>query len=471
MAETAYYLAIDLGASGGRHILGHIHEGRLVLEEVHRFPNAPAARDGSLVWDIEGLFKEILGGLKKCKALGKIPRSLGIDTWGVDYVLTGKDGQAREPAYSYRDSRAEAFVNTPLAFGELYRRTGMARQPFNTVYQLLADKAAGRLAGAEDFLMLPEYFSRRLAGNRGGKGASEYTAASTTGLLDAASRTWAWDCIRDLGLPVELFKPPTQPPYPAGWVDPALAAEIGFCPQIIMTAGHDTASAVAVLDEEALYISSGTWSLLGIQSREPILTEVAERAGYTNEGGLGGKIRFLKNIMGLWVLQRVRHELGGAYSFAELETMAREAGAAGPDPIDLNLPQFLNPPSMTAAIRARCEHSGQGAPESPGELASLVYRSLAWSYKTAIDDLEKIAGKRYPSLSIIGGGSRDGFLNALTAGYTGKRVYAGPAEASALGNLLLQMRYHGEPALKDGFAALVRASFAIREYQEDENVR
>jgi rhamnulokinase len=461
-----YYLAVDLGASGGRHILGHAEGGELVLEELYRFPNAPLERETSLVWDTERLYGEIVLGIKKCGSLGKIPCSAGIDTWGVDYALIGKDDRLIEPVYSYRDARTGPFVDTALPFEEHYALSGTAFQPFNTVYQLLADKAAGRLENAERFLSLPGYFSRRLAGNPAGQDYSEYTSASTTGLLDVRRRVWAGELIEKLGLPAGIFRPVRLPPWDAGELEPSLGKEAGFTARIVTVAGHDTASAVAALESGALYISSGTWSLLGITG-DPILSEEARLAGYTNEGAHDGRIRFLKNIMGLWVIQRLRHELGGAYSFTELEEMARGARrAAGIRDwrVDLNLPRFLNPPSMIAALRDECARGGRRIPQSPGELAFCAYSSLAGCYKTAIEDLERITGKTYPSISIIGGGSKDRYLNTLSAEYTGKTVFAGPAEAAAAGNVLLQMKQAGDEAVREGFSELIKNSFDIEKY-------
>jgi rhamnulokinase len=274
--------------------------------------------------------------------------------------------------------------------------------------------------------------------------------------LDVRKKDWSEEIVQKTGLPRRLFKPVREPPYLAGELSGELRNQTGFNTQVVMIAGHDTASAVAVTAEDSLYISSGTWSLLGIQG-EPILSAAAREAGYTNEGALNGRIRFLKNIMGLWVLQRIRSELAGSYSFADLESLAGEAEPGNEGWfIDINLPGFLNPPSMIEAVRDECKRTGQKIPETPGELALCVYLSLARTYKNAINNLEQITGKTYPSISIIGGGSRDRRLNRLTARYTGKPVTAGPAEATAVGNLLLQMLYAEEPAVGKGFSELVR---------------
>lgn len=461
-----YYLAIDLGASGGRHILGQVEAGRLVLSEVHRFANAPLKKDGALFWDVDSIFGEIVTGLEKCAGLigGGNLRSVGIDTWGVDYVLLDNEGEIIQPVYAYRDSRTEPFFKTAVPIEELYETIGIAFQPFNTIYQVLSDNAAGRLEKAGYMCQLPEYFSQRLTGNLRAKEHNEYTLASTTGLLDAAKKVWAAEIFKKLGLPTRLFKPIREPPYDIGCLSPGLQKKTGFNTRVIMIASHDTASAVATVEEGSLYISSGTWSLLGVVG-DPVLSAAAREAGYTNEGAHNGRIRFLKNIMGLWVIQSVRHELGDAYSFDELEAMARKTEKTVPADwtIDLNLPRFFAPSSMINEIKDEYKSRGKKIPESPGELALAVYTSLAQCYRTAILDLEKITGRTYAAISIIGGGSKNSYLNALTAEYTGKTVYAGPSEATAVGNMLLQMQAAFDPAVKDGFTKLVKKSFDIKE--------
>ena len=462
MAE--YYLAIDLGASGGRHILACVENGKLILEEVHRFSHVPQKQGNSLIWDDEEMFRQIVEGLKKCGQRGKIPCSIGIDTWGVDYALVNGRGEVIKPVHAYRDTRTEPFMKTAVSSEELYKVTGIASQPFNTIYQVLADKAAGRLEKAEYMFQLPEYFSARLTGKLTVKENNEYTMASTTGLLDAKSKVWAKDIFESLGLPLGLFKPIREPPYDIGELSRDIQKTVGFNARVVMVASHDTASAVAVTGGGALYISSGTWSLLGVVG-DPVLSAEAREAGYTNEGAYNGKIRFLKNIMGLWIIQSVRHELDDKYSFAELEIMAKEIEKkeAGKWTVDVNLPRFFSPASMITELKEEYKRTGQKVPETPGELAFCVYTSLAQCYKTAIQDLERITATQYPSISIIGGGSKDGYLNALTAEYTGKTVYAGPTEATATGNILLQMKQNGNPAVKDGFRELVKNSFDIKE--------
>jgi rhamnulokinase len=412
------------------------------------------------------MFNEVTAGLEKCAAIikgkGGELRSIGVDTWGVDYVLVDREGRVIEPVYAYRDSRTEPFFKNAVPFEDLYAITGIAFQPFNTIYQVLSDRAAGRPYKAEDMLQLPEYCSHCLTGNLRNKEHNEYTMASTTGLMDAAQKAWSEDIFKKLDLPLRLFKPPRQPPYDIGPLSQELREKTGLNARVVMIASHDTASAVATVEEGSLYISSGTWSLLGVVGA-PVLTPAAREAGYSNEGARDGRIRFLKNIMGLWVIQSVRHELEDKYSFAELEAMAKETEKTAPADwtIDLNLPRFFAPSSMITEIKDEYRKQGKKIPESPGELSFCVYTSLANCYKTAIRDLEKITGKTYPAISVIGGGSKDAYLNALTAKYTGKPVCSGPAEATAAGNILLQMKQAGDPAVKNGFAKLVKDSFDI----------
>lgn len=464
-----YHLAIDIGASGGRHILGRYENGRLLLEEIYRFQNMPSRSGDHLVWDTERLFTEIVNGIAECGAQHKIPGTIAIDMWGVDYALLDSDGALIGPVYSYRDGRGAAFTNTVIPFEQMYAITGIPALPFNTVYQLLADKAEGRLDKAAAFLMLPEYFSYRLAGKLVSVPdvcTREYTNASTTGLLDAQKRTWADSLIEGLALPDRFFPPVQEPPYKAGSLCAEIRGCVGFDAQVLIGATHDTASAVSITPSDALYLSSGTWSLLGIQGK-PVLKAEAREAGYTNEGALQGNIRFLKNITGLWMLQSIRHELGGAYTFSQLETLAKEAQTKSLTirgleyGIDCNRPQFISPPSMIEAVKAECAAEGFPIPQDAGELALCVYQSLAKSCKEAIDGIEHITGRHYPALSIIGGGSKDRYLNTLIAEYTGKTVYSGPAEATAVGNLVMQMQYAGE--ITGDVWDVIRNSFEITE--------
>lgn len=310
-----YYLAIDIGASSGRHILGHLDGGRLILEEVHRFENRQLRRDGHDCWDLDRLWNGILEGLKRCGASGRVPETVGIDTWGVDYVLLDEKDRPLGGAVSYRDSRTHgvpALVEQAVSSEELYARTGIQRQDFNTIYQLYAQtrEAPEKLKAACSLLMIPDYFGFLLTGEK----RQEYTNATTAGLVNAALKTWDLDLIRRLGLPEKLFGPLSMPGTAVGHLRPEIQREVGFDTQVVLPASHDTGSAflaVPAKDEHSVFLSSGTWSLLGVENREPLTSESSRKANFTNEGGAWKRFRYLKNIMGLWMIQSIRRELNG----------------------------------------------------------------------------------------------------------------------------------------------------------------
>lgn len=450
-----YALAIDIGASSGRHILGWIEDGKLMTEEVYRFPNGPTERDGALVWDVDALFGHIVAGLKACAAAGKFPATVGIDTWGVDYALLDKDGALIGPLYCYRDGRgakAAEQLHARIPYDELYAVTGTQFQPFNTVYQMYADLMSGRLDKAEDMLLLPSYLSYLLTGQR----RQEYSEASTTGLLDAQARDWAYPLIERIGLPKKLFKKPAMPSA-LGTLKPDLAREIGFDCTIILPATHDTASAVmSVTDDKAIYISSGTWSLMGRVIPQPILTDKARETNYTNEGAASGDIRLLKNIMGLWLIQCYRKELNDAYSFAELAAMAEQSG--GYDwALDVNADRFLAPKSVAAEIAGECERIGAPVPATPAETAHCIFNSLAHEYARAADGLDALLGQKTDTIYIVGGGSKNGYLNRLTERYSGRKVVTGHPEATAAGNLGMQFIVSGA-LTRPAFTELIKNS-------------
>lgn len=462
-----YYLAVDIGASSGRHILGHLENGKIELEEIYRFENGMDHKDGKLLWNVERLFVEILNGMKKCKELGKLPVSMAIDTWAVDYVLLDEKDQILGDTYGYRDHRTDgmdAEVAKILPETELYARTGIQKQIFNTIYQLMAveKKTPEILKQAKTLLMLPDYFGFRLTGNK----LSEYTNGSTTQLVDPHTYQWDKELIQSLGYPEAIFLPLKMPGTKVGNLLPQIREEVGYDLEVVLCGSHDTASAVMAVPQtggDGIYISSGTWSLMGIESPEPIITKEAAAANLTNEGGYDHRFRFLKNIMGLWMIQSVRHEYQDAYSFAQLCDMAEESRDFS-SRVDVNDPSFLSPDSMIEAIKQYCQKTGQPVPETVGELAAVVYRSLAQSYGETVRELETIAGKSYDSIHIIGGGSNAAYLNQLTADATGKIVYAGPGEATAIGNLLAQMIHAGDLADLKGARQCVRDSFEIKTY-------
>ncbi len=417
------YLAIDIGASSGRHIVGWREGGELKTEEVFRFPNGPIRRGGALVWDIEALLGNVKAGVAAAREKYPDLVSLSVDTWGVDYVLMAGD-EPIGPAYAYRDARSLAVVDEVHArvpFEELYARTGIQFQSFNTLYQLCADLRAGRLGRATGFLMLPEYLMFRLCGAR----AHEYTNATTTGLVSAATGEYDLELISRLGLPERLFGPLSAPGTPLGEYE-------GL--RVTLCATHDTASAVEGMPgpSDAPYISSGTWSLLGLRTPRP-LTGARSRAGnWSNEGGVGYN-RYQKNLMGMWLINRLRDELCPKTPFPEILRLAR--GSACAALIDVNDASLLAPESMAAAFEALAP----GGLRQPGDYFRCAFRSLAAGYAAALAELAENTGRSFKRLLIVGGGAKNALLNRLTAEAAGLEVSALPIEATALGNLKIQM--------------------------------
>nr|WP_033167457.1 rhamnulokinase [Clostridium sp. KNHs205] len=437
-----YYLAVDIGASGGRHILGSLDNGKLQLEEIYRFENGLIEKDGYLCWDLNRLFQEILNGLKKCKTAGKIPVSMGVDTWGVDFVLLDSEDKVLGPTVGYRDKRTAGMdeeVYKVIKEEELYHRTGIQKQIFNTIYQLTAVKTQRPeiLQKAEALLMIPDYFHFLLTGKK----AQEYTNATTGQLVNPVTKDWDYALLDKLGIKKEIFQKISLPKTSLGNLRREIQEEVGFDCEIVLPATHDTGSAVLAVpasDDDYLYISSGTWSLIGIERMEADCREESRIANFTNEGGYDYRFRYLKNIMGLWMIQSVRHELEDKYSFAELCAMA-EKSSSFPSIVDVNAQEFLAPANMTQAIKDYLKESGQKVPETVGELAACIYNSLAASYSSAVKEIEALTGRSFKRIHIVGGGSNADYLNQLTADYTSKDVCAGPSEATALGNILAQM--------------------------------
>ncbi len=437
-----YYLAVDIGASGGRHILGSLDNGKLQLEEIYRFENGLIEKDGYLCWDLDRLFQEILNGLKKCKTAGKIPVSMGVDTWGVDFVLLDSEDKVLGPTVGYRDKRTAGMdeeVYKVMKEEQLYQRTGIQKQIFNTIYQLTAVKTQRPeiLQKAEALLMIPDYFHFLLTGKK----AQEYTNATTGQLVNPVTKDWDYALLDKLGIKKEIFQKISLPKTSLGKLRREIQEEVGFDCEIVLPATHDTGSAVLAVpasDDDYLYISSGTWSLIGIERMEADCREESRLANFTNEGGYDYRFRYLKNIMGLWMIQSVRHELEDKYSFAELCAMASKSSSF-PSIVDVNAQVFLAPDNMTQAIKDYLKEAGQKVPETIGELAACIYNSLAVSYGSAVKEIETLTGRSFKRIHIVGGGSNADYLNQLTADYTGKDVCAGPSEATALGNILAQM--------------------------------
>ena len=417
------YLAIDIGASSGRHIVGWREDGELRTKEVYRFPNGVQKQNGHLAWDVETLLFHVKSGIAEARKQFPEIESLSIDTWGVDYVLLRGNEEVR-PVYAYRDSRTEAVipkVHELLPFAELYAKTGCQFQPFNSIYQLYADKLAGRLEGVTNFLMIPEYLLWKLCGVK----SKEYTNATTTGMVNAITGEFDTETVSALALPALLFPKLHTPGTVLGEYD-------GI--KCVLCATHDTASAVEGIPMEGNhpYISSGTWSLLGVKTPRPITDDASRAANYSNEGGVGYN-RYQKNIMGMWLVNRLKDELCPETPFSEIAQMAAKSQFA--ETVNANAPEFLAPDSMRAAFDAALRTK----PQSAGDYFRCAYHSLAQSYAEALAELEQNTGKTYEKLYIVGGGAKNELLNHLTAKATCKEVIALPIEATALGNLKIQM--------------------------------
>ena len=452
-----YHLAIDIGASSGRHILGWIENGKMQTEEIYRFSNAPEMLGGHLKWNIQRLFQEIINGLKKAGEIGKSPQTVGIDTWGVDYALLDEQDNAIDGVYCYRDNRTDKtipLVHSKIPFEKLYEKTGIAFASFNTIYQLYDDLLSGRMAKAKSMLSLPDYLHFRLTGVK----KREYTHATTTGIVDASTHTWSAEIIEKLGFKKELFSDLSQPTTLVGEFSDEIEKQVGYKAKVVLPATHDTASAVlaAPLENQTPYISSGTWSLLGVEQDKAHTDANARKSGYSNEGSIEFSFRFQKNIMGLWMIQQVRKELNDKYSFAELAEMAKNNPV--PDEIDVNEQRFLSPKSMIEEI-----HSAVGRKLTVGQTAYCILNNLAKDYGKSLEALEKATGEKYQTLNIIGGGSKNTFLNELTAKYTGKKIITGPTEATAIGNLLMQMQASGEIESLQKGREIIKKSFDIQE--------
>ena len=417
------FLAIDIGASSGRHIVGWRENGEVRMEEVYRFPNGVTEDRGHLVWDVKALEHHVRTGIGKAKAAYPDLVSLSIDTWGVDYVLL-RGEEPVLPVYAYRDSRTESVipdVHKIVPFSELYRYTGCQFQPFNSIYQIYADKKAGRLEGVTDLLMIPEYLLYRLCGVK----SREYTNATTMGLVNGETGEFDGELVKKLGFPANLFPKLSRPGTVIGKYE-------GL--SCVLCATHDTASAVEgiFMDGNEPYISSGTWSLLGVKTPAPKTDISSEKANYSNEGGVGYN-RYQKNIMGMWLVNELQREICPETPFPEIVKLAEESKCEAF--VDANAPEFLSPKSMKAAF----DKAAGNVFSSVGDYFRCAYRSLAISYREALRELEENTGKHYDRLYIVGGGAKNGFLNRLTEEATGKKVVALPIEATALGNLKIQM--------------------------------
>ncbi len=442
MSGITYYLAVDIGASSGRHILGWMDKGKIRMEEIYRFENKLEKRNGHLCWDLDHLFHEVVEGMRKCKELDRIPASVGIDTWGVDFVLLDANGNVLGNTVAYRDGRTKGMdeeVYKVISESELYGRNGIQKQLFNSIYQLMAIKkeTPQLLERAECFLMIPEYLNYRLTG----VAMNEYTNATTTQLVNAKTQDWDFELMEMLGLPTKIFGELNMPKTLVGPLSSNMAKRVGFQTNVVLPATHDTGSAVMAVptnSDDSIYLSSGTWSLMGIERLIPDCTEMSRKHNFTNEGGYHHRYRYLKNIMGMWIMQNLRREFKHKYTFEEIYELAH-IGRYFTSTVDVNDDMFLAPDSMIKALQDYCEQTGQEKPETECELLYCVYRSLAKCYAKTVAEIETVTGRTYDTIHVVGGGCQDKFLDRLLVEVTGKEVYAGPVEATAIGNIMAQM--------------------------------
>lgn len=433
-----YYLAIDIGASSGRHIIGHYENEQLILEEIYRFPNGVINQNNHLIWDIDNLFLNIKKGIKLCLEKYSQIESLAIDTWGCDYVLMNKD-QVIYPCYAYRDNRTNSIideVHKKIPFDKLYNISGSQFQNFNTIYQLYEDKVSGRLKKADSFLMIPEYLTYKLTGIK----MKEFTNAGTTGLYDINTLKVSQEIIDKLQFPEFVKEKVYKPSTLVGDLKEDIIQEVGGNIKVKLCCSHDTASAIECLKmDDEIYISSGTWSLLGIKIKTPITTLKAQQANYSNEFG-PNYIRFQKNIMGLWIIQNLAKEL--SLSFTDMVSLASLSKYS--ELIDVNDECFKAPKDMKKEIISYLSNRKMILPKNNADLINLVYHSLAFSYQQAIEELEEITNKKFKKIYIVGGGAKNKYLNELTKFYTQKEVIALPIEATSIGNLMMQMEEKNE---------------------------
>ena len=442
--DMTYHLAIDIGASSGRHILGYTENGKLITEEIYRFDNGMIKTEQGLVWDMETLYSHVLKGIRLCHLQNKTPQSIAIDTWGVDYVLLDAEKMPLLPVYAYRNEQRQAVISeveSILPHTSLYQKTGIQFQPFNTVYQLYCDKKSGKLARAAHFMQIPDYLAYRLTD----KIQNEYTNATTTSLVNANSQTWDQELLHQLGFPASLFDTLTPPSSLIGNFSKQTEETLGFSAKVLACPTHDTASAfsTALGGDDCLILYSGTWSLIGAVLNEPITSEEAKKANFTNEGGINGTTRFLKNIMGMWLFQNIRRETDKRYTYNEMMTLAMKSNFT--ETFDVNHPSLTAPDSMTQAITSLLGYDFLPL----GDLLSSVYHSLALSYKKAVEEITAITRQKYNVLQIVGGGSVDSYLNHLTQEYTKLSVITGPKEATAIGNLLSQIGFYNHLSQED----------------------
>jgi sugar (pentulose or hexulose) kinase len=458
------YVAVDLGASGGKILRAHINgDGVLTTEDVSRFDNRIIRHGRYDCWDVDYLFERIIAGLARLK--GERVVSVGVDTWGVDYVLLDECGERVCLPVCYRDGRTDGMYGElarSLSHEQAFALTGIQPQIFNTIYQLMAEarQRPEEFSRAKTMLLLPEYMHYRLTGNI----SHEYTNATTTGIINAVSRQWDDTVIAAAGLPEHIFGPVSLPGDVVGNLSEAIRESVGFDCQVILPCSHDTASAVlsAPLDDDCLFLSAGTWCLTGAELNAPLLSAEAMRAGFTNEGGYGGTYRFLKNIMGLWIIQQLKKEYK-IYSYQDLSRLAAQSGFASR--VDVNDQRFFAPDSMLLAVQYACRETGQPVPRQPDDVMCVVYHSLAESIAATAGEIERLTGRAYHSICMVGGGGRDDYFCGLVAEKSGRPVIAGPLEGTAAGNIYAQMIATGAIKSVSEARELTRRSFDIRYYK------
>ncbi|MGH9162180.1 MAG: rhamnulokinase [Vicinamibacteraceae bacterium] len=464
----AHYLAFDLGAESGRAMLGRLQSGVLDVREIKRFPNEPMQRNGSLRWDIHSLWKAMLRALDGSASTPLA--SVGLDTWGIDYALVGQDGELLEEPYHYRDTRTKGIMEAVferVPAERIYAVTGVQFMPINTLYQLYAAcrSTPDVVAAARALVTIPDLLNYWLTGRL----RAEYTNATTTQLVDARTRSWAVNLLADLDLPTRLFVPIVEPGTVMGPITNEVSATAAGIP-VVAPACHDTASAVASVRAggTSAFLSSGTWSLLGTELTGPLITPKARDLNFTNEGGVCGTTRLLKNIGGLWLLQACRRSWAAAgqrFDYAELMAAASEDQHAFQSLFDPDHRSFLHPENMVTAIAQYCRHTGQPAPSRPPAYARAILESLAFKYRVVLESLEEITGTRFEEIRIIGGGSRNRLLNQFTADATGRTVVAGPVEAAALGNIAMQMLATQAVSSLDEARRVIDRSFPVERFE------
>ena len=473
MAGQTTFLAMDLGAESGRAVAGKFDGERVKLEEIHRFPNVPVRLPDGLHWDALRIVREVKEGLAKAARTERMD-SVGIDSWGVDFGLLDRDGLLVSNPYHYRDVRTDGAMEEVLermSKEEIYRATGIQFLPFNTLYQVLAMRDSPLLGAAETLLLIPDLMNYWLTGEK----VCEYTNATTTQLYDLGSSGWNQNLLKDLEFPTRILAPIIPPATGIGPLLPEVVEEVGARVPVVAVASHDTASAVVAVPargSDFAYISSGTWSLVGVELPGPIVTREAMEANFTNEGGFGGRTRFLRNVMGLWLLQECRGKWAGEgrdYSYEELVRLAEDAPAGGAL-LDPDHPTFLTPGDMPSRIRSFCEATGQKPPEEPGEFARCVFESLALKYQYVIEQARDLTGLTIDEINVVGGGSRNALLCQMTADAAQLPVVAGPVEATAVGNVMVQAFAGGRVGSLEEIRAVVRRSFETSTYEPDGSV-